>query len=357
MNEKELLEIQKRIGDIVKESAKDPDAAIAALDGIRTEAAGAVEENSSEYYSVSIAVCEAKGDVFARNKKMAEAEKCYIEMIQNAEKMYQLDKEKYDYRLGYANFKRASFYRMILQCADLKNSPKVLNDQQQKLYTVTEGLYKNAIACTMANARKGMLRHAELHAVAMHELAVLYGAVGNYANAIACGKDGINIDKAIYEKKDDKVHCFRLANRMNTLAAIYTLMKNTQLTMEMIEDSIFVLGEHVEEDPVNLGYMLARNYLTVGGCYTQIEEEKENADEALKKGIKYLEDVNVRTENRMADELLNAYMMVGDHFRKKGNEMTAKSYYVWAMKVASDRFKETKDERYDKIMTNLKPLV
>lgn len=357
MNEKELIEIQKKIGDIVKESAKDPDAAIAALDGIRTEAAGAVEDTSAEYYSVSVAVCEAKGDVYARAKKPAEAEKCYIEMVQNAEKMYQMDKEKFDYRLGYANYKRASFYRMILQCADFKNTPKVLNEQQQKLFTVTEGLYKNAVACTMANARKGMLRHAELHAVTMHELAVLYAAVGNYASAIACGRDGVRIDKAIYEKKDDKVHSFRLANRMNTLAAVYTLMKNTQLTMETIEDSIFVLEEHVSEDPLNFGYMLARNYLTVAGCYTQIEEEKENADEAFKKGVKYLEDVNVRTENRIADELLNAYMMVGDHFRKTEKEMVAKSYYVWAMKLASDRFKETKDAKYDRIMTNLKPLV
>lgn len=357
MNEKELLEIQKRIGDIVKESAKDPDGAIAALEAVQKEAAEAVEDTSAEYYSITVAVNEAKGDVYGRTKKPAEAEKAYIEMMKNAEKLYQLDKEKFDYRLGYANYKRASFYRMILQCNDLKNSPKVLNEQQQKLFTVTEGLYKNAVACTMANARKGMLRQVELHAVCMSELTVLYGAVGNYASAVACGKDGVKIDKAIYEKKDDKVHSFRLANRMNTLAAVYTLMKNVQLTMETIEDSIFVLEEHVEEDPVNFGYMLARNYMTVAGCYTQIEDEKENADEAFKKGLKYMEEVNEKTEKRLNDELLNCYIMVGDHFRKTGRDTIAKTYYVWAMKLASDRFGETKDERYDRIMTNLKPLV
>lgn len=357
MYEKELMEIQKRISETVKDSSQDPDGAAAKLEELQKEAEQLVSADSPEHYSTRAMFAAAKGDVYVGAKRPADAEKAYAEMMKASEQLYQLDKEKYDYQLGFSNYKFASFYRMFLQCTEFKAEPKVLNEQQQRLFSVTERLYKNAVACTMPNARKGMPRHVELHALCMSEMMVAYAAVGNYASAAACGKDCVNLDKAIYEKKDDKVHSFRLANHMNTLAAIYTIMKNTELTMEMMEDSIFVLEEHVEEDPVSFGYMLARNYLTLAGCYTQIEDEKQNADDAFKKGLQYMEDVNQKTDNRLVDELINNYMMVGDYYRKTNREINAKTYDVWAMKLASDRFKETKDMKYDRIMKTLKPLV
>lgn len=357
MYEKEFMEIQKRIGETVKDSSQDPEGAVAKLEELQKEAAKLASENSPEEYSTQAMFASAKGDVYIKAKRPADAEKCYAEMMKASEQLYQLDKEKYDYQLGFSNYRFASFYRMLLKCTEFKTEPKVLSEQQQKVFVVAERLYKNAVACTMANARKGMARHVELHALCMSELMVAYAAIGNYANAVACGKDCINLEKAIYEKKDDKIHSFRLANHMNTMAAIYTMMKNVQLTMEMLEDAVFVLQEHEAEDPVNFGYILGRNYLTLAGCYVQIEEEKDQVDDAFQKGIRYMEAVNEQTDHRLADELLNCYMMVGDHYRKTGKETKAQSYYIWAMKIASDRYQQTKNEKYDRIMKNLKPLV
>lgn len=357
MYEKQLFVIQKKIAETVQKSAEHPEGAVAKLLGLKKEVQGFAGDSSPEFYNAAATIQEAIGDIWIKAKKPTEAEKAYIEMVQFSGKLYELDKQKYDYRLGFSYYKRATFYRNALQCATLTVTPKVLNEQQQKLYTVTEGLYKNAIACTMENAKKGQLRYVDLHALCMSELLVLYASVGNYQSAVACGKDGVRLDKAIYEKIDDKAHGFRLANRMNALATVYSFMKNIQLTMETLEDSIFVLEEQEEEDPITFGVMLARNYLTLAGCYAQIEEEKENADATYQKGLEYMVEVNKKTNNHLVNDVITSYMIVGDHYGRKNNNDAAKAHYRWAMKQASDMYNQTKDPKYEAIVNRLKPRV
>lgn len=357
MYEKQLFVIQKKIAETVQKSAENPEAAVAKLVNLKKEVQGFASDTSPEFYNAAATIQEAIGDIWVKAKKPADAEKAYIEMVQLSGKLYELDKQKYDYRLGFSYYKRANFYRSALQCATLTMTPKVLTEQQQKLFTITEGLYKNAVACTMENAKKGQLRYVDLHALCLSELLVLYTAVGNYQSAIACGKDGIRLDKAIYEKLDDKAHSFRLANRMNALATVYTFMKNVQLAMETLEDSIFVLEEHEEEDPITFGVMLARNYLTLAGCYAQVEEEKENADSTYQKGLERMVEVNKKTNNKLINDVITSYMIVGDHYKRKNNTDAAKAHYRWAMKLASDLFNQTKDPKYENIMNRLKPHV
>lgn len=355
MYEKQLFVIQKKIAETVQKSTENPEEAVSKLINLKKEVQGFATDTSPEFYNAVATIQEAIGDVWVKAKKPAEAEKAYIEMVQLSGKLYELDKQKYDYRLGISYYKRATFYRNILQCATLSITPKVLNDQQQKLFAVTEGLYKNAVACTMENAKKGQIRYVDLHALCLSELLVLYAAVGNYQSAIACGKDAVRLDKAIYEKIDDKAHSFRLSNRMNALATVYTFMKNVQLAMETLEDSIFVLEEHEEEEPVTFGVMLARNYLTLAGCYAQIEEEKDNADVTYQKGLERMVEVNKKTNNRLINDVITSYMIVGDHYKRKNNIDAAKAHYRWAMKQASDMFNQTKDSKYETIMNRLKP--
>lgn len=353
MYEKELIAIQKKITEAVKDSAGNMEAAVTKLMSLPKEVAGFAEDTSPEYYNVSSTVFEAIGDIYRKAKKMAEAEKAYLEMVKLAGKLRELDPEKYDYRLGFSYYKRANFYRDLLQCAALNPKPVVLNEQQKKLFNVTEALYKSAVACTMNSAKKGIFRYIELHALCLSELAVFYGAVGNYENAIGCGKDAVRLDKAIYEKLDDKEHSFRLANRMNALATVYAFSKNVQSAMETLEDSNFVLEEHEAEDPVTFGVMLARNYLTLAGCYAKLEEEKENADGTYKTGLQRIEDVNRKTDNRLINDVITGYMIVGDHYKRTKRDMEAKAHYLYARKLASEMFEKTKDLKYENIMKRL----
>ena len=232
-----------------------------------------------------------------------------------------------------------------------------LTELQKKMFELAEGLYKNAVACTMENAKKGALRYANLHALIMSELLVLYASVGDYEKAIACGKDGIKLEKAIYEKMDDKEHSFRLANRMNALATVYIFAKNVQAAVETLEDSIYVLEEHEEEDSDTFGMLLARNYLSLAGAYSQIPEEASNAEATYKKGLEQMTELNKKLNNRFINDLITAYMLVGDYYKRTGSGETAREYYRWAMKRASYLWKSTKNPQYEAVVRRLTPFI
>lgn len=356
MYEKELLTIIQKISGIVKEST-DPASSAAQLEALKEETAQLVSSTSPEFYNVASTICEATGDVWIKAKNLNEAEKSYKEMIQIATKAYQIDKTKYDFRLGFSYYKLASFYRTALQCAVLTPTPKVLTDAQQKIYNAAEELYKNAVGCTMANAKKGILNIVNFHALCMSEMLIFYAAVGNYQSAISCGKDGVQLDKLIYEKYDDKKHSYRLANRMNSLATVYMFMKNVKLAAETMEDAIFVLEEHEEDDPVTFGIMLARSYITLASCYNQHPEEKEQADATYEKGLALMLQANNKSTGRFTNDVLTAYMVVGDHYRRKNKLDLANERYNLALQLATILHAQTKKPVYENTINRLKSLL
>ncbi len=354
MNEKELTILLGRIAETVKNSGNTPQAAVEELLKLLKETEKGLSNTNPEYYNVATTIYEAIGDIWLKAKSNGLAEKAYLDMMKMAVKLYELDKEKYDYRLGFAYYRRADFYRKAIQCAALSPTPKKLDDTQRKMFEMTEGLYKNAVACTMENAKKGIVRYVDLHASVMSELMVLYAAVGDYKNAVACGKDGIKLDKAVYEKMDDKAHSFRLANRMNALAAVYMYQKNAQFSMETLEDAIYVLEEHESEDEITFGVMLARNYLNLASCYSSLPEEAMQAGETYQKGLKRMIEVNQKTQGKLVNDVITSYMVVGDYYRRIHNVEMAKVHYQFAMKQVSELYAVTKNPMYENLMNRLK---
>ncbi len=357
MYEKQLFVIQKKVTETVKEAAKDPEAAVERLMQLQKETESFATDSSPEFYNAAATIQEAAGDIWMRAKNPVKAEKSYKEMVRLSMKLNELDRSKFNYRLGFSYYKLASFYRAIIHCAAIYPTPKTLSEKDEKIFRITEGLYKNAVACTMENAKKGQIRYVDLHAACMSEVMVLYAAVGNYQSAISCGREGIQLDKAIYEKLDDKAHSFRLASRMSALSAVYTIVKNVQLAMETLEDAIFVLEEHEQEDPVLFGTMLARCYLNLGNCYSQQKEEADNAEATYRKGLDHIIEANKKADNRFCNDVITSYMMLGDYYRRTKNEDAAKAHYRWAMKLASDQFAKTKNPVYENMMKRLRPLV
>ena len=164
----------------------------------------------------------------------------------------------------------------------------------------------------------------------------------------------MNLSKAVYDKADDQVRGFRLANQMTALAGVYTFMRNPQLAMENLEDANFVLEAHQNEGDLKAAAMLARNYISLGSCYSAIEEEEENAEEAYKKGLELMTALNDKSNNRMVDDVIQSYIFVGDYYKKTEKEADATAHYTWAMKLASDMFRVTKQPRYEAIVKQLK---
>ena len=356
MYEKELLENQLKIGQIMKTGRKQPQDALKKIQDLLKDTEQYAGAESAEYYSVTSGIYEAMGDVYMGMKNPQEAEKAFQEMVRRAVKMYELDKEKFDFRIGAANYKLGNFYRTLIGCHMLLPKPKELNEAQKKVFEVADKCFKNAIGYTMQNARKGALHHVELHGTAMEALMILYTAVGDYEMAVRFGKDCVGLSKAVYNKVDDKAHGVALANRMTGLAGVYTFMKDAQPAMENLEDAIFVLEAHEKED-VKIQTMLARNYISVGSCYCNIEEEKENAEEAYKKGLNLMIKLNDQSNNRLINDVIQSYVFVGDYYKKVQNEAEAKAHYAWAMKLASDMFRATKQPRYESLIKQLESKV
>lgn len=353
MEKKALLNNQVKIGQIMKTSVKQPKEALEKLQNLLKDTEQYATGESAEYYGVTSSIYEAMGDLFMRMKNLQEAERAFQEMVRRALKMYELDKEKFDFRIGAANYKLGNFYRTLIGCHILAPKPRELNESQKKVFEIAEKCLKNAIGYTMANARKGAIHHVELHGTAMEALMILQASVGNYEMATRFGRDCVSLSKAVYDKADDKAHGVALANRMTGLAGIYKFMKNQQQAMENLEDAIYVLEAHEKDDP-KVQTMLARNYIGVGSCYHAIEEEKENAEEAYKKGLNLLIQLNDRANNRMIDDVIQSYVFLGDYYRKEEKEMEAKEHYMRAEKLASDMFRVTKQPHYEYLIKQLK---
>lgn len=352
MEKKQLLENQAKIGQIMKTGMKQPKEALEKLQELLKDTEQYAEGGSAEYFGVTSGIYEAMGDLYMGMRNPQEAEKSFQEMVRRAAKLYEFDKEKFDFRIGAANYKLGNFYRTLIGCHMLIAKPRELNESQKKVFEIAEKCLKNAIGCTMPNARKGALRQVELHATSMEALMILHSSVGNYEMATRFGRDSVGLSKAIYDKADDKAHGVALANRMTGLAGVYTFMKNPQLAMESLEDAVFVLEAHEKDDP-KVQTMLARNYISVGSCYSAIEEEKENAEEAYKKGLNLMIQLNDQSNNRMINDVIQSYVFVGDYYKKAQNEADAKAHYAQAMKLASDMFRATKQPRYETLMKQL----
>ena len=181
----------------------------------------------------------------------------------------------------------------------------------------------------------------------------MYACIGNYQKAVEVGKNGIAVDRTIYDKHDDKVHGLRLAGRMNSLAAIYVYMKNPLAASEMLEDANFVLERHENEEPVSAGIMFARNLLNLGGCYNLIEEEKENAEETLLTGLKKVLELNEKMRGGLSEDVMLAQMLVGDYYQKENRQEKAKEHYQKAKEKAEFLYKHTKNPKYGSILKRL----
>ena len=357
MNEKELLENQKRVVGIMNHMTKNPQEAVEQLLALQKDVEEVVSSDSQEYCVSSTTLCEALGDCYVRLNKVPEAEKSYQQMVNHAVKFFEFDREKNDYHLGAAYYKLATFYRMLIGCNLLLPKAKALNEAQKNVFDQAEQCYKSAIGCTMQNAKKGSLRHLEFHFICLSDLIAFHGAVGDYKTAILCGKDAVRLGKMVYEKKDNKAQAMRLANAMNGLAAVYMFSKDLVPAMEHLEDAIYVLEEHEKEDEMAIGAMIARYYISLGSAYYGIEEERHQAEEAYQTGLKRLVELNDKSNNKLIDDLIHSYMFVGDYYGKVQKEFEAKAHYTWAMKLASDMSRATKHPKYENLMKHLRTKV
>lgn len=353
MYQEKLLTIMNRLRTIVKDCTNAEDA-MAQFAPLQEEALSLLPAEDPQRYDVEATFLEAAGDAWFKFKDIANAEINYKKMVHTAVEAYKKDPQKYDFRLGFSYYKLAAFYRALLGFNQLLPSPKTLSEKEQTVYQATEKFYQNAIGCTMENAKKGMVKILEFHALCLSELLVFYAAVGNYDRAVSCGKDSVKLEKSLYEKYDDAAHSYRLAGRMNNLATLYMFQKEPQLAAETLEDAIFALEEHQKEDPAAFGLVLAKSYISLASCYHQCPEEKNLTDDTYEKGLSCMLAANNASAGRFTNDVLTSYIVIGDHYKKTNRLDLARQRYGLALKLATILHAQTKNPAYQTTIEHLK---
>lgn len=338
----------------IQEYVNNPNTTIQDFDLLIQETSNMPIEEKNDMLSF---IYEAMGDVCRNKSQWVDIEKNYLEMLKWAKSNYDINQEKYAYRLGFVSYKLGNFYRTALRCAHFGAKPIQLNETQQKLYTSCEIHYKNAVGCTMNLAKQGNFHTLELHSTTMNELSVFYAAVGNYENALKVARDGVRLDKAIYEKVNDKTHCFLYGNRLNNLAALYLITKDYSNAMDTFESSVSILKQHKDEEPITYGILLGKNYLALGNCYSQVEGKESLAITAYQNGLDYMENVNVKTNQALIFDVITSYMIVGDYYKRTNKNDQAKRYYTWALNHSKEMFEKTKEKKYENVILRLQAIM
>ena len=338
----------------IRQYVNDPNITMEEFDSLMLETSYMLNEDKNEMLSF---IYEAMGDVCRNKNQWVEIEKNYLEMLKYAKNNFDINQEQHAYRLGFVSYKIGNFYRTALRCTQFGPNPIVLSDTQEKLFMSCEIHYKNAVACTVYLAKQGDLHTLELHSTAMNELSVLYTAVGKYEEALKVARDGVRIDKSIYEKINDKTRCFLYGNRLNNLATIYLVSKDHKNAMETYETSVTILKQHKNEEPITYGILLGKNYLALGNCYSQIKEKESIAITAFQNGLDYMENVNVKTKNALIYDVITSYMIVGDYYKRTNKNDQANRYYSWAMNHSKEMLEKTNEKKYEHVIKRLQSLM
>lgn len=352
MSNMEFNNIQNELRSIIQNTTIENSVKVTKLESLAKKAKNTLGSNTPTYYDVVSTLHEAMGDCYMRDHKIIEAEKAYRSMLAYSKLLYELDKKTLDYRFGFSCYKLASYYLTMMGCHKLEEKPKTFNEMQNKVVETCDSLYKTAISSTMSNARKGLVNYAQLQAMAMSEMALLYASKGDYKLASGFGVDGVNVSKSVYKVVNTKEYMYLLINRINHLATIYKLLKKSDKTIECLKESIDLAKERIHEEPVVLGIMIGKCYMNIGACYDEMKEVLK-ADDAFEKGLEYIAQGNKSANYTMMDEVIKGYMKVGDHYKMSGREAISRSYLSIAYEKANAAYEEKESQTLKNLIDTL----
>ncbi len=329
MFEAQVKEVRELLKEGMVTASKDLPAGLVKLQTVcdDIEAGKLIPLESVEYYENLYNANEVASDFYVHAQKPQEAEKCLKKMIQASTELTKRDEETYSHLLASAYYKIASLGRVCMNMIRLPQNPVALDEEQTKVYNMVIAYYKMAIKTSLDKAKQGQVRAVELHGACADQMALMYGTVGNYKDAITAAEQSVFLQKAIYEKKDDRANCILLANRMNNLSMLYSKLKQVDKVLETLEDSIYVLEEHEQEDPSNIGLLVGRHCMNLAGAYGVNPEEVTKAPEMFRKGVSKIEEVNQLKDNHCLNDVIMTNFLAGEYFLMIKRPEEAKPFF------------------------------
>lgn len=357
MYEKEITEIRGKITEALRMKKDQMSEALALLDAQQEALAKLFSEDAAEYHSTMVTIEESRGDIYQRNRQIKGAAESYDRMGKHADVLYKKDHQKYDFFKAAALYKQAGCIRISINCMVMTPTPRVLNEQENKLYQLAMLRYTEACKVILNKTQLGMIPPREMTANCMMDMAVMHGIVGNYKDALECARKGVELDKDVYNARDDKEHSMRVALHMNLLALIYNLMKNVDMAMETLEDAIYALGEHEPEDPVQFGITIGRFQMNLANCYQASRTEKKQAEPTYLTALTNIQGVNEKTGGRFVLDLISAFQAVGRFYLSQNNRKEAESYLNNGILLADEAYAKNGQQLFHQLAEQMRGLV
>lgn len=347
MFEAQVQEVNKKLEEAIELAKQDIEAGISAMNGIINDLDQIVPMESNEYYECKCNLYEVVSDFCLMAQKFQNCEANLKEMLKASMELYKRDEEAYDIRVSAAYFKLGALGRVCNGMTSLLPEPRVLNEEDRKIYDAILNYYKLAIRYTIDRLKDGLINIVTLHATALEHMSVLYGNVGNYKDAITAMEQSINFQKAIYEKRDDRTSGIQLAMRMNILSNLYNRLHDMNKVVEVLEDSVFVLEELEEADPLNIKILLCRHCLNLAGAYARVREEASKAPAMYQKGVNKVEEAaQINEKEALPDVIMANYLSAQYFFVCKRNE-TCKRMLKRAIQAGKLYKEQTGSDEYD----------
>ncbi len=357
MYEKELNGIREKVREALKMKKEQQAEAIALLKAQKEELGKLFSEDKDEYQVTMVTIEESLGDIHQRSRQVKAAAECYDRMGKYADELYKKDHVKYTFQKAAALYKQAACIRISLNCLVMTPKPRVLNEQENKLFQLAMIRYKDASKVLLNKAQLGMGNYVEMLSNCLSDMAVMYGVVGNYKDALECAQKAVKMDKEIYNSLDDKAHSMRLALHMNMLALLYNLMKNVDMAMETLEDAIYALGEHEAEDPVQFGITIGRFQMNLANCYQNSRTEREQAEPTYLNALANIQGINEKTGGRFVLDLISAFMAVGRYYLSKDNRKEGESYLNNGILLADEAYAKNGQQLFHQLAEQMRALI
>ena len=325
MNQDIIKSLNLEIAEIIK-SKDEPDKKLTALGEVKERMELLLSKETTEQKRLMTVICEVSGNQYVLAKKFAEAEKQYRLMLQYSAQLYKKDQTRFDLLLAQANLRMGVFYKDLLKISAILPRPVTLNEKQKPVYDMCIKLFQNAVQAAINKVKAGNQAAVELQTKAMNHLMMLRAAIGEYQEAEKIGVQLVKVGKALFQVTDDAPHALELAQWMVNLATVYTIQKNFVKAMEMHEDCIYVLEDKEKENPQIFDLRLASEYINLGNVCTAIPEEEKQVPEYYDKGTALFRKLNQDYQNRYEKEEKQICGIVGNYYRKKGQEEKANLY-------------------------------
>ena len=128
-------------------------------------------------------------------------------------------------------------------------------------------------------------------------------------------------------------------------------------TRTPLEDAIYALGEHEQDDPVQFGITIGRFQMNLANCYMGSRTEKHQAEPTYLNALANIQGINEKTGGRFVLDLISAFQAVGRYYLAQGNQKEAESYLNNGILLADDAYAKNGQQLFHQLAEQMRALI